>query len=546
MNGGFGLSDYLTFAGYCLLIITIGLYASRSRKGRQKTAQDYFLASRSLPWWAIGSSLIAANISAEQFIGMSGSGYAIGLAIATYEWIAAFGLIIVGVFFLPIYLKKGIYTMPQFLQLRYDNRVRTAIAAFWLVVYVFVNLTSVLWLGSLAMSTIMGIPVGRGILFIALFAGIYSIYGGLKAVVWTDVIQVFFLVAGGLLTTYIALDTIGAGNGPREGFLELIRQVPEKFQVIIHKGEVLVPDGKDGLMDAWMQLPGLSVVFGGIWIANLAYWGCNQYIIQRGLAARSIDEARYGVVFAGFLKLLMPLIIVVPGIAAFLINRDPAAYGLADAVAITRSDQAYPWLLHNFVPAGLKGVAFAALVAAIVSSLASMLNSASTIFTMDIYRNYLNKNATEAGLVRVGRITGLVALVIAVLVARPLLGSLDQAFQFIQEFTGFITPGVCAIFLFGLFWKRTTSNAALWGAGLSIPLSFLFKLMTPGMPFMNRWGVVFLILAAIMIGISLLESRTNHPRAITLEKSLFRTTPWFKFWAAALVLAASALYAIFW
>ncbi|HBB93740.1 MAG: sodium/glucose cotransporter [Bacteroidetes bacterium GWF2_49_14] len=546
MGNSFSTLDYLVFAGYCLLIIFIGLFVSRTKKGEKKTAADYFLASKSLPWWAIGSSLIAANISAEQYIGMSGSSYAIGLAIASYEWIAALGLIVVGVFILPIFLRKGIYTMPQFLEQRFDNRVRVALATFWLLVYVFVNLTSVMWLGALALNTIIGIPVFWGIIGLAAFAALYSIYGGLKAVAWTDVVQVVFLIGGGLLTTYLALTAIGSGDGAIAGFRHLMDQVPEKFHMIIHKGDLMVPDINGTFKDAWTILPGLSVIIGGMWVANIAYWGFNQYIIQRGLAAKSIAEAQYGLVFAGFLKLFIPLIVVIPGIAAFLVAKDPAAYGLADVAPITKSDQAYPWLLHNFVPIGIKGLAFAALVAAIVSSLASMLNSAATIFTMDIYKTYIRKNSTDVNLVKVGRIASFTALIIAVIAAKPLLGSLDQAFQFIQEFTGFITPGVCAIFLFGLFWKRTTSNAALWGVGLSIPVSFALMLFVPSIPFMNRWGVVFLILAAIMITISLLESRTDHPKAVILEKGIFHTTTRFKYWAVLLTGIVAALYILFW
>ncbi len=546
MTNGFSTLDYIVFGAYCLLIIGMGLFMSREKKGHKKNAQDYFLASKSLPWWAIGASLIAANISAEQTIGMSGSGFAIGLGIASYEWMAAITLIVVAVFFLPVFLKKNIYTMPQFLQERYDNRVRTAMATFWLLVYVFVNLTSVLWLGALALNTIMGVPVMWGIIGLALFAAVYSIYGGLKAVAWTDVIQVVFLIAGGFITTILALKAIGAGDGVAAGFADLLDKVPEKFNMIIKKGEVMIPDGNGGMKDAWMDLPGLSVVIGGLWIANISYWGFNQYIIQRGLAAKSVHEAQKGMIFAGFLKLLIPLIVVIPGIAAFLINQNPADYGIDGVEAITRSDQAYPWLLHNFVPSGIKGIAFAALVAAIVSSLASMLNSTSTIFTMDIYRNYFEKDVSQTKLVKVGRLTSLAALIIAVVVAQPLLSGLDQAFQYIQEFTGFITPGVCAIFLFGLFWKRATSNAALWGAGLSIPLSFAFMKFLPHVPFMNRWGYVFLILSAVMIIISLLEGKLDHPKAVKFEKGLFHTQTSFKIWSFLLTAIVAALYLVFW
>ena len=446
-NEHFSVIDYAVFIAYGLLIIFIGLWVSRTKKGKKKTAQDYFLASKALPWWAIGASLIAANISAEQMIGMAGSGFAIGLGIASYEWMAAITLILVGKYFLPIFLKKKIYTMPQFLEMRYDGRVRTVMATFWLLVYVFVNLTSVLYLGALALYTIMGIPLMYGIIGLALFAAIYSIYGGLTAVAWTDVVQVIFLIGGGLLTTYLALDAVSGGNGFIAGFKDLLEQAPDKFDMILQKGKLLIPDGQGGMKDAYIDLPGISVLVGGMWIANISYWGFNQYIIQRGLAAKSIKEAQRGVIFAGFLKILIPLIVVIPGIAAFVLTKD-------SSTVIEPSDKAYPWLLHEFVPVGVKGLAFAALAAAIVSSLASMLNSTATIFTMDIYKKFINKKVSETKMVTVGRITSFTALVIAVLTARPLLGNLDQAFQYIQEFTGFVTPGVVIIFCFGLFWKK--------------------------------------------------------------------------------------------
>lgn len=531
--------DYFVFIAYGLLIIGVGLWVSRTRKGTKKTAQDYFLASKALPWWAIGASLIASNISAEQYIGMSGSGFAIGLGIASYEWMAAITLIIVGKFFLPVFLEKKIYTMPQFLEMRYDNRVRTAMASFWLLVYVFVNLTSVLYLGALAMKTIMGVPLTWGIIGLAAFAAIYSIYGGLSAVAWTDVIQVIFLIGGGLLTTYLALDAVSGGQGVVAGFREMMEEAPRHFEMILEKGKHMIPDGKGGLKDAYTDLPGIGVLIGGMWIANISYWGFNQYIIQRGLAAKNIREAQRGVIFAGFLKIIIPLIVVVPGIAAFVLTKDTST-------VIEPSDKAYPWLLHQFVPAGLKGLAFAALIAAIVSSLASMLNSTSTIFTMDIYKNYIRKNVSDTQMVPVGRIVSFSALVIAIVTARPLLGSLDQAFQYIQEFTGFVTPGVVVIFCFGLFWKRMTANAALLVAVLTIPLSFLFKVLWPEQPFLDRMGVVFLVLALLGIIISLFESKSKAVKAIDLHKGIFHTGPVFNVSAIILSAIVAALYIIFW
>ncbi len=519
----FSTIDIIVFASYLFLIIFIGLWVSRTKKGEKKNSSDYFLASKSLPWWAIGASLIAANISAEQFIGMSGSGYVIGLGIASYEWMAAITLIIVAKFFLPIFLEKEIYTMPQFLEVRFDNRVRTSLAVFWILVYVFVNLTSVLYLGALALHTIMGIKLIYGIIGLALFSAIYSIYGGLKAVAWTDVVQVIFLVGGGLVTSYLALDYLGGDKGAISGFNNLLHLAPEKFDMILDKTHSSYP-----------ELPGIWVILGGMWIANISYWGCNQYIIQRALAAKNLKEAQRGLVFSGYLKIIIPLIVVIPGIAAFALHAD-----------ITRPDEAYPWLLDTFVGPGLKGLAFAALIAAVVSSLSSMINSTSTIFTMDIYKNYFNKNASETNLVTTGRITSGIALLIAVLVA-PQLVTLEQAFQFIQEFTGFVSPGIVAIFIVGLFWKRATSNSVLWAAITTVPLSFAFKFLTPQMAFLNRMGFVFLILLFIIIVISLIESKTDDPKGIKINKKLFHTGNKFNIASIGILIILSVLYTLFW
>lgn len=541
--------DLIVFVGYCLLIIGMGLFVSREKKGHVKNSSDYFLASKALPWWAVGASLIASNISAEQFIGMSGSGFALGLAISTYEWMAAVTLLVVAIFFLPVYIKKGIYTMPGFLLDRYDTRVRTTMAVFWLLLYVFVNLTSVLYLGALSLNTILNVPMVYGILGLAVFAMIYSIYGGLKAVAWTDVVQVVFLVAGGLATTYIALQMVGSGDA-WDGLSLLRKEVPGHFSMILSKGEMMIPDGSGGVRDAYLDLPGISVLVGGMWITNLSYWGFNQYITQRALAAKNLDEAQKGMIFAGFLKLLMPLIVVIPGIAAWVIVKNGIDVSFIEsmkdpATNLVKSDRAYPTLLQ-LLPVGLKGLAFAALTAAIVSSLASMANSTSTIFTMDIYQKYFSKGASEAKQVKVGRITAFVAFLVAAIVA-PALGQLDQAFQFIQEYTGFISPGVFAIFFFGVFWKKTTSNAALTAAALSIPLSFVLKVGLPNLPFIDRMGVVFLILAALMIIISLVEGKgKDHPNSIEINKELFKTSTTFKIGAVLIAGITAALYIVFW
>jgi solute:Na+ symporter, SSS family len=505
----FSMLDWIVFGTYIVFIIGLGLFVSREKKGHEKDTKDYFLASKALPWWAVGASIIAANISAEQVIGMSGSGYAIGLAIASYEWMAAITLIIVAKYFLPIFLEKGIYTMPEFLEIRYDKRVRTSLAVFWLFIYVFINLTSVLYLGALAMHEIMGINIWWSVLGLAVFSSLYTIYGGLKAVAWTDVVQVVILVFGGLLTSILALSAIGQGN-PFEGLTTLIGAVPDKFDMILTPGQI----ESEGV-DQFSKLPGIAVLIGGMWIANLFYWGCNQYITQRALAARSIKEAQHGLAFAGYLKLLMPLIVVIPGIAAYyLINDAPHLIPAGAEISIAKPDNAYPWLLNTFVPVGLKGLAFAALIAAIVSSLSSMVNSTATLFSMDIYKQIINKNASEKVLVRTGRIASGIALAIAILLA-PQLGSLGQVFQYIQEFTGFFSPGIFAIFLYGLFWKKTRPNAALWGAILSLPLSIVFKWGTPNLPFMDRMGVVFLISSIVIVILSAPNKNTLRSLGIS-------------------------------
>ncbi|MBT8075101.1 MAG: sodium/solute symporter, partial [Gammaproteobacteria bacterium] len=430
--------DYTVVGIYAVFLLVIAQWVSREKAGHQKNTSDYFLAGRALPWWAIGASLIAANISAEQIIGMSGSAWVMGIAIGAYEWMAALTLIIVGKYLLPVFLKHQIYTMPQFLEQRYDHRVRMVMAFFWLGVYVFVNLTSILWLGAQAVNTVTGIDLVWGLIGLGVFATAYSLYGGLKAVALTDIIQVVLLVLGGLLIAGIALNEVAGGEGMVAGFGILLERAPDKFDLIFSKDS-----------PHYQYLPGISVLVGGMWVMNLSYWGFNQYIIQRALAAKSVTEAQKGIMFAAYLKMLIPVIVVLPGVAAVML-----------APELEAPDKAYPTVMR-LLPAGLLGLVFAALIAAIVSSLASMMNSISTIFTMDFYRHHVNKKGDEQHLVKIGRGVSLTAMVIALIVARPLLGNFDQAFQYIQEFTGFFTPGVCALFLMGIFWKRTTANGAL-------------------------------------------------------------------------------------
>ena len=514
--------DVSVFIIYVLGLIAVAYMVSREKVGHEKNANDYFLAGNSLPWWAVGASLIAANISAEQIIGMSGSGYKIGLAIASYEWMAAITLMIVGKYFLPIFLERKIYTMPQFLEQRFDHRVRIVMAIFWLGVYVFVNLTAILWLGALAINTVTGIDIIYGMVFLGGFSVAYSLYGGLKAVAFTDIIQVVLLVFGGLFLSYTALDLIGDGGGIIQGFNTLITQAPEKFDMI------LSPESEH-----YANLPGISVLVGGMWVMNLSYWGFNQYIIQRTLAAKNLREAQKGIAFAAFIKLLMPVIVVLPGIAAVLLLPD-----------LAKPDQAYPELM-NLMPSGLKGLVFAALVAAIVSSLASMTNSVATIFTMDLYMS-ANKARSDEHYVKVGRTASLVALIIAMLVAKPLLGQFDQAFQYIQEFTGFFTPGIVVLFALGMFWKKTTANGGLAAALGSAVLSFALKMFWPDLPFMDRVGLVFILCLIIAIVVSLLENKGHHENAVELKGISFTTSKGFNISGVAVCLILVGFYSAWW
>ena len=525
--------DIIVVILYAIGIFGLAQYVSRDKGGREKDTSDYFLASKDLPWWAIGASLIAANISAEQIVGMSGSGYAIGLAIASYEWMAAATLLIVGKFFLPIFLKNEIYTMPQFLARRYGRALPILMALFWLGLYVFVNLTSIVWLGSIAVNKVAGIDQNVALVALGVFALLYQLRGGLKAVALTDIVQVTLLVLGGLVVAYLTLDKVGAGAGVLAGFAKLGAAAPEHFHMILKEGD-----------PHYMDLPGLSVLVGGMWIANLSYWGFNQYIIQRALAAKSLDEAQKGVLFAAFLKLLMPLIIVVPGIAAVML-----APGLA------KPDEAYPTMMR-LLPSGLLGLVFAALIAAIIASTASKINSIATIFTLDLYAKFRgDRTRAEEGegsqpeerhLVLVGRIAAAVAIVVAVAAARPLVGASEQAFQFIQEFTGFFTPGITVIFLLGLFWKRANEAGAFAAAVASVLLSAIFKYAWPSLPFMDRMGVVFLASAAFAIVISLVTPGRPDADTIDTVNVRYATRMGFNVGALGVLLILVALYGSYW
>ena len=553
-NNGFATADYLVFIAYIVILVGMGIFLSRGKKGEEKSSTDYFLAGNTLTWWAVGASLIAANISAEQFIGMSGSAYVSGIAMAAYELMAAATLIVVGKFLLPLMIEKKIFTIPQFLSERYNWGVGLAFSIFWLFLYVFINLTSVAWLGALAMKQILGLPTIAGvfmgmnvdmtllviILFLFIVAGLYSIYGGLASVAWTDVMQVTFLVGGGLITAYAALDVIAASLDIEGGALgalgqiygELIQNPDDKhFNLVVTRNEELYPviNGivENGVTiqkaDPYFDIPGIVVIVGALWLTNLGYWGFNQYIIQKGLAAKSLAEAKKGMIFAAFLKILIPFIVCIPGVCAFYIMNSPDCVELRATLAgaIERSDDAYPFLIRNFTPTIVKGLSFAALAAAVISSLASMFNSTSTIFTMDIYKRFFNKNASEKKLVNVGRLTSISALILAVIAVYPIMGGADQAFQVIQEYSGFVYPGIVVIFGLGLLWKRASGAAAVVAAIGTFFFSILFKFLLPDVPFLLRMGYVFACLVVLFFSISMMSKKTV--KAAELDEHTIKT-----------------------
>ena len=575
-NNGFETIDYVVFGAYIVLLVGLGLFLSRDKKGEEKSSTDYFLAGNTLTWWAVGASLIAANISAEQFIGMSGSAFASGIAQAAYEIMAAATLLVVGKFLLPLMIEKKIFTIPQFLRERYNWGVGLAFSLLWLFLYVFVNLTSVAWLGALAIQQILGLPTDmtvhfagmeidqvRMVIILVLFliAGVYSIYGGLASVAWTDVMQVTFLVGGGLITAYAALSVIGAevwGCGAFEALGNIfdwcVNQPGDKhFNLVVTRQADLYPvvngvtDAAGNVIqkeDPFFTNPGIVLIFGALWLTNLGYWGFNQYIIQKGLAAKSLAEAKKGMIFAAFLKILIPFIVCIPGVCAFYImNGDGEALeNLRQTLAggIERSDDAYPFLIRNFTPTFIKGLSFAALAAAVISSLASMFNSTSTLFTMDIYKQFINKNASESKLVNVGRMTSVSALIIALLAVYPLMGGIDQAFQFIQEYSAFVYPGVVVIFGLGLLWKRASGTAAVVCTIGTFAFSILFKFTLPDTPFLVRSGYVFICLVILFVGISLKSEKSVA--ADELDENTVKTQ---LFWSNILFAVAAVSIALF-
>jgi len=556
MNQGLHLYDYIVFLVYFVIVASYGYWVYQRKKSAQADSKDFFLAEGSLTWWAIGASLIASNISAEQFIGMSGDGFMMGLAIASYEWMAAATLILVAVFFLPIYLKNKIYTMPQFLRQRYNGSVAMLMAIFWLSLYVVVNLTSILFLGALAVSTISGFSFTFCMVFLAAFAIIITL-GGMKVIGYTDVIQVFFLILGGLATTYLALNLVSIQfntQGVLAGFQLVTTHASDHFDMVFQKDS-----------PHFMSLPGVSVLLGGMWIANLNYWGCNQYITQRALGA-DLNTARSGLLFAAFLKLLMPVIVVLPGIAAYVLWKNGMFQTEMLKDGMLAKDNAYPVLL-NLLPIVYKGLSFAALTAAVVASLAGKTISIATIFTLEIYKNTLNKAASEKQLVWVGRKAVVVAMLVAFAIA-PFLG-IDRkgGYEFIQEYTGFVSPGIFAMFIMGFFWKRTTATAAMFailgGFALSVCFKFLpayldlsflkglgFAVHNPAsgrfeIPFLDRMAFVFVLSLLGMVVLSL-SSKEPSKSTIEIDPTMFRTSRTFAFGALVILIVLAVLYGMYW
>lgn len=554
-KNGFNVFDYIIIGCYFLIILGVAFFVSRKKKGEVRTEEDYFLAGKSLPWWAIGSSLIAANISAEQFIGQSGSGFAIGLAVAAYEWMAALTLIIVGKFFLPIFIEKKIYTIPEFVEKRFDTSLKSILSIFWLALYIFVNLGSILFLGAMAIQSISGFPFIYSIILLAIFAIAYSLYGGLSAVAWTDVIQVVVLILAGIVTTVIALNNVSSGAGVIAGFKLIAQSAPEHFGMIIQRGN---PE--------FQNIPGIASLIGGLWVANLYYWGFNQYIIQRTFAAKSLKESQRGIAFAAIIKIIIPFIVVIPGITAYVMYKN----GMIEASrfmdgANVKADLAFPNLI-NMLPPVIKGLAFAGLIAAIISSLASMLNSTATIFTMDLYKPYIEPKIKgyKPSAVNIGRLSALVALLIA-LPMSLVMTKAGQVFQVIQEWTGLVSPGILAIFLLGLFWKKTTTKGATIAVILSIPIALLFKapslvckIMGEGapawmqtiseyLPFWHQMGWTLILTMVIAAIVSLKQNKmADDPKGVQINSNLFKTDTIFNLVAYAILVILAFLYVVFW
>lgn len=523
--------DIIIVGLYAVALFAIAIFVSREPAGHQKDTEDYFLAGKALPWWAIGASLIAANISAEQIIGQSGQGFVVGLAIAAYEWQAAIVLLIVAKYFLPIFLKREIYTMPQFLQTRFGGEIKAIMAVFWIALYTLVNLTAILWLGGLAITAVTGLDTFTAMAALAVFAVLYSVYGGLKAVALTDIIQVVILIVGGFAILWISLGLVGGEAGAVGGLSTLMSEIPGHFKMI------LAPEHP-----SYGDLPGIWTLLGGLWVLHFSYWGFNQYIIQRALGAESLKEAQKGLAFAAFLKLLIPIIVVIPGIAALWLAQNGQLP--MNELAAT-PDKTYGSLM-TIVPGGLRGIVFAALIAAIVSSLASMMNSIATIFTMDIYRDYIVKDRDEQHYVTIGRFTAFLAMSIALVLAKPFLGGFQSAFQTIQEYTGFVAPGIVAVFLLGFFWERANKYGAFALLISSVALSVMAAFMVPDLPFVLRIWIVFLVCVLVGVVVSLVTPPPLEDQPVKLSGIPMKTHMGFNIASLIIIIVLAAIYIGYW
>ena len=533
--------DLLVFGVYLVILTTVGFLASR----KEKASDDYFLASRNLTWWLIGGSMIAANISTHHFIGMSGLAFDIGLAIASFEWLAALALVIYAKFFLPYYLKTRITTMPEFLERRFDRRVRFAYALICLIGYVVIELAVVLYTGALAVHTIFGLRLELGLLVFGL-AGAYAIYGGFKSVAYTDIVQVTVLVLGGLVVTLLGLHRIAQlspefGVTAWGGLRNVIAGAPEKFHLVRPWND---PD-----------LPWIGVFFGGLWLANIFYWGCNQFITQGTLSARNVWHGQMGAVFAGFLKLLVPVLVVLPGIIAYRLY-NPASGRLRATFTLEKGDLAFPTLVKQLLPAGCTGLVMAGLVGCVMSHIASLLAATSTILTFDIYEPLAKRRGREINLIKVGRIMTTVVLIVAVVVGF-FLRDLKGIFVYIQKYWSIAYPSVCALFLAGFFYPRANARGSFIAiiAGPAWAMAFTFVEdagWVPTIPFLNRAMIDFAFAWAILW---MFRTRDSVPmdavvdRSFTPETQAFlRTIPWwrsFRLWAGVLTACVVALYVRF-
>ena len=568
MNQGLQTYDYIVFVLYFILISSYGIWIYRKKNTNATNTKDFFLAEGQLTWWAIGASLIASNISAEQFIGMSGNGFRLGLAISVYEWLAAVSLVVVAIFFMPVYLKNKIYTMPQFLKTRYNETVAMIMAIFWLFLYIFVNLTSILYLGAIAINNLTG---GTHFHLIMIGLAVFALFitlGGMKVIGYTDVFQVLVLTVGGLVTTYIALTVVseqfGMGKNMIAGFQHLMQAAPDHFKMIFDKPG---PGATQKEIEDYSSLPGMAMMVAGIWVAHLNYWGCNQYITQRALGA-DLKTARTGILFAAFLKLMMPILVVVPGIAAYVLYQNGALQTQMMTNGVLNQDNAYSAVV-GFLPVGLKGLSMAALTAAIVASLAGKANSISTIYSLDIYKKYINKDATDKKIVTTGRVIIVLSLLIAIIINwKDTLGIGGKGgFEFIQKYTGYISPAIFPVFLLGFFWKKATSKAAITGIFLGVVLSIVFDKFLPGwmgndtllytayptasgsfeIPYLIQMGWVFCFTTLAIILISLLDVKgQKHENEITEDEGQFKLSNAHLAMVMLVLGVVIALYIKFW